>query len=661
MTIAVFGIAALVLGMLWMLDYRLGANAVPVVIGAHAVIAIVATPLVAWGARRLCSRRSVVGALLAALAVFGIVPVLHAVYAPPALAGAARLALIGGSCIVAIGIALLVARAGAIASALALAAAGAGCWIVSPPSVDRLPAWPTRTATPQAPLAGRVAVIGWDGADWRVADPLIARGELPSLARLRAGGVHGVLESIDPMYSPVVWSSIFSGKRPEKHGISGWYTSHAANRQTAMLWDAVQASGLAPLMVNVPGSWPPQELARGEMISGFPMPSPMHRFAKEGDSSLVGRVAHGEDRHGTVPTTIAERASDGAFVASMKLGHEPAESRLRLRHWLLEFAILQGRIPLVESTLAIRLEPAGTDGRQRVTIGEHAVSLAPGEWSPWISHRVGGSDARLRARRLANGGLFVTPPFQDPAAPAHAFTSSAVAQQAAIGDGMYVIEATGWRAADDADVRDALFEHLVDVEEQHLGAALRLLDAVPDWKLLAHVITITDRVSHGYWRFHEPEPYAPLPGAELDASRSRVEDAYRRADVLLGRLLDRLGPDVTVLVVSDHGFQAEPSTGHGNHRKEGIVVAAGPGIRAASSPISMSVLDVTPTVLRALGLPVGGDMDGIARAELFAGASAVATIPSWDAEGAAAAASASAPTQIDSSTEEQLRSLGYVE
>ena len=126
-----------------------------VVLGAHAAIVFFAAPLAAWGARRLCPRHAGAGALLAALAVFGIVPVLHAVYAPPALAGAMRLALILGSCLAAIGLALLVARAGAIVSALAFAATVVGCWIVSPPSVDRLPAWPTRTA-PAGPLVGRV-------------------------------------------------------------------------------------------------------------------------------------------------------------------------------------------------------------------------------------------------------------------------------------------------------------------------------------------------------------------------------------------------------------------------------------------------------------------------------------------------------------------------
>ena len=42
----------------------------------------------------------------------------------------------------------------------------------------------------------KVLLIGWDAADWKVIEPLLAKGEMPNLARLMAAGVHGNVATI---------------------------------------------------------------------------------------------------------------------------------------------------------------------------------------------------------------------------------------------------------------------------------------------------------------------------------------------------------------------------------------------------------------------------------------------------------------------------------
>src|ERR1700709_2311201 len=73
--------------------------------------------------------------------------------------------------------------------------------------------------TPSSP---RLLVVGWDAADWKVIDPLLARGELPNVARLVREGVRGNLATLYPALSPMLWTSIATGKRPGKHGIHGF-------------------------------------------------------------------------------------------------------------------------------------------------------------------------------------------------------------------------------------------------------------------------------------------------------------------------------------------------------------------------------------------------------------------------------------------------------
>ena len=249
--------------------------------------------------------------------------------------------------------------------------------------------------------------------------------------------------------------------------------------------------------------------------------------------------------------------------------------------------------------------------------------------------------------------------FQEPLAPLHPFTSDADLMRLAHGDSMYVVEAAGWRVSQDRDLRRSLFEHLEDVAEMQLAMAQELARAVPDWALFAHVFTITDRASHAFWRCHQPEAYAPIDAGELDECRDFVRASYRWTDAALGRLLATLGDGVTVLVVSDHGSKADPRRGFGTHRVEGIWIGAGPGIAAQRERREMSILDVAPTALAALGFPIADDVDGVARLDLLDGALAPEHIATYDGVGAGAAGDA--PFRIQASTESQLRSLGYVE
>ena len=65
-------------------------------------------------------------------------------------------------------------------------------------------------------------LVGWDAADWKVIQPLVDAGQMPNLARLLERGVMGNLASLQPMLSPMLWTSIASGKRPYKHGVHGF-------------------------------------------------------------------------------------------------------------------------------------------------------------------------------------------------------------------------------------------------------------------------------------------------------------------------------------------------------------------------------------------------------------------------------------------------------
>jgi predicted AlkP superfamily phosphohydrolase/phosphomutase/tetratricopeptide (TPR) repeat protein len=71
-------------------------------------------------------------------------------------------------------------------------------------------------------LAKKVLLIGWDAADWKVINPLLDQGLMPTLNDLINHGVMGNLATFRPILSPMLWNSIATGKRADKHGIQGF-------------------------------------------------------------------------------------------------------------------------------------------------------------------------------------------------------------------------------------------------------------------------------------------------------------------------------------------------------------------------------------------------------------------------------------------------------
>ena len=54
----------------------------------------------------------------------------------------------------------------------------------------------------------KITLVGIDGATWDVIDPMLAAGELPTIARLIEEGVRARLRSQKPLVSPAVWTTI---------------------------------------------------------------------------------------------------------------------------------------------------------------------------------------------------------------------------------------------------------------------------------------------------------------------------------------------------------------------------------------------------------------------------------------------------------------------
>lgn len=191
--------------------------------------------------------------------------------------------------------------------------------------------------------------------------------------------------------------------------------------------------------------------------------------------------------------------------------------------------------------------------------------------------------------------------------------------------------------------------------------AKHLLETVPQPDLFATVFILTDVAGHVFWHQYEPDS---VPGAGGDTHLARaIPNIYHQVDAWTGELLDRLDPDTTVIVVSDHGMGPGSGPPHpgvnpaGDHEPEGIIVVAGPGLPVGADLGVHSQLDFAPTVLRLMGLPVAQDMPGRAIEPLVPGDAR--TLASYGDGRSDVPSDLPSPGAED--YEARLRSLGYIQ
>ena len=73
--------------------------------------------------------------------------------------------------------------------------------------------------SPVRPTGVKILIVGLDGADWQIAEPLIAAGRLPHLQSLRDEGAWGDIKTLTPALSPLLWTSVVTGTTADRHGI----------------------------------------------------------------------------------------------------------------------------------------------------------------------------------------------------------------------------------------------------------------------------------------------------------------------------------------------------------------------------------------------------------------------------------------------------------
>jgi predicted AlkP superfamily phosphohydrolase/phosphomutase len=507
----------------------------------------------------------------------------------------------------------------------------------------------------------RAILLGIDGATFDLLGPWMEAGHLPHLERLSREGVCGDLESTRPPTTAPAWVACVTGVNPGKHAVFDFRESPLKDPRRPLissrsvrapaLWHILSHHGQQVGLLNVPVSYPPDPVD-SFVVAGMMSPGPASDYAYpsglRGELNARGYVIDVEiQKYDVQAEADANRFLDDVLAAMQKRA-EVLFHLMDNRPWqfLMAVFVAADRIQhLFWKTLAdpeseFYHGPGAERLRSRILAVYQSVDAVVGE---------------LLARVDASGqiGLFVVSD--------HGFGSTKAWFNA-----NRWLQDQGWlHLKPRSALRKRFFYELMRANDsrmaktllpESLGRSIRRrvrsgrslfktdLDRCIDWsRTRAFFASIP---SQGFYINVRRNGTGTVdPGAEYQDLRQQLHDRLltvtdpRSGERIVDQVWFReevydgpythLAPDI-LFVARDYAYLGRELLGtrgvvetsmnwaNGFHRMNGIFLAYGPylgrGVRAQGA----TMVDVAPTLLHSLGLPVPGNMDGRVLAEAFA-------------------------------------------
>ncbi len=128
----------------------------------------------------------------------------------------------------------------------------------------------------RSPKSPRLILLGLDGADWEIINTFISEGKLPTFKKLKEEGTWGYLQSLEPSLSPMLWTTIATGKSPDEHGIVDFLVWDeekkerlpvtTRHRKAPAIWNIFTHHGIKSGVFNWLVTWPAEKI-QGVLLS----------------------------------------------------------------------------------------------------------------------------------------------------------------------------------------------------------------------------------------------------------------------------------------------------------------------------------------------------------------------------------------------------------
>ncbi|MBI4788071.1 MAG: alkaline phosphatase family protein [Chloroflexi bacterium] len=545
----------------------------------------------------------------------------------------------------------------------------------------------------------KVFCIGLDGGTFDLIRPWAASGKLPTFKKIMDGGAWSELRSTVPPVTASAWSSFMTGKNPGAHGLfdfmqrrSGSYDLapvSVLDRDGKAVWDLIGEAGKSVIVMNVPVTWPPQPV-NGLLVTGMLTPRGAENFtyprelAEELRSEIGDYIVYSDEVYSKGRGEVFLKALKYSAAQRVKAAehlmtkypwdffmlvfpesdtvshglwacydpthheHDPAEAT-QFRDGILEIyqhidGLLARLISNLQSPISILLMSDHGHGpvRNFLYVNNYLAQLG------YLKFK---SDLATGLKRLAFQ-LGITP---------------RTIYQLLLTLGLGKLRRTLDKRRGGRGLLKRFFLSFGDV----------------DWaRTRAYSIGYIGEV-HINLRGREPQGIIE-PGADYERTRDQViadlralklpdhtplvEHLWKKEEIYHGTHLAQ-APDILFLprnletiAFGDFEFGSnkivEPSYGvSSSHRMNGMFAASGAGVKPAGEFAGARLIDLAPTILHLLGLPVPNDMDGRVLTEILADSRAVEY--GGSSEGRAEIADGYSAEE-EAEVMERLQDLGYI-
>lgn len=422
----------------------------------------------------------------------------------------------------------------------------------------------------KSPGNRRVLVIGVGACRFTVVSDLVAKGRLPTFARLMREGVFADnVPNFHAQKTHTGWISIGTGATAGTHRILATIFSDnglapfrqhliGGRCQAEFVWEAAERQGKDVILLAWPDSWPPR-LKRGIQVAGAclgpnatffegevspPFRGPVHRFSLAADEFFSSEGIGGT-------SALVLQPTDGSRARAWGIDNG-LEARLALR-------CLDADRPISEKPVLWMVIPPRTSGGGSDALlfkeddtARPLASLSIGQWSPRLDIRIetpnGPQAAAFRAKLLSldpaarQAKLYVTP-------------------LCALEDGRAQPSGTGRELASlkAFAIPTPVFLERYAAKLMDLGSQRELLEMSNRWHAEAArallrrpfdlFMTFTNNID---WAQHSMH-YAFSGGVRREACEEFVEACYEDLDRLIGDIIDAAPENTTVCVISEHG------------------------------------------------------------------------------------------------------------
>ena len=422
----------------------------------------------------------------------------------------------------------------------------------------------------------KVLVLGFDGMDPQILERLVQEGKMPNFQHLMKTGDYKPLRTSIPPQSPVAWSNFITGMNPGGHGlfdfihrdpetmvpylsttktesakrtisIGNWVIPLSGGKVSLLrhgkaFWEILEEKGVLSTIFRVPANFPPVADTEVHQLSGMGTPDIQGTY---GTFSFY--TDEHIDKYGEV---------SGGKVYPIEVVNNKVQAKL--------FGPINSfKKDAPQSTIDFTVFIDSENPVAKIVIQDHQILLKEKEWSDWVRveftiipllQKVNGIGRFYLKEVHPHFKLYVTPINIDPSSPALPIsTPEDYSEELCEEIGAFYTQGIpeDTKALSAAVLDDGEFYQQTNIV---LNEELKMFDyELSRFKsgALFFYVGRVDQLGHMFWRTMDPNH----PAYDRDSRYHHViEQTYREMDAILGKALQKIDEDTTLIVLSDHGF-----------------------------------------------------------------------------------------------------------